>query len=370
MKESPEYRALTPRPTNEGYQALKAGIKTNGIHIPLIVDEGLFILDGYSRFDVAKEIGLAEVPIEIMHFDSEEEKRYFVVRINTQRRHLSKFQLAEAAMRLLEPEEERAKERMVKGTLAQNGARGKASSIVARRVGLSTRTFEKALVIIERGPEELKESLRAGKISIDSAYKMSLNPKKNRVKMEVKEGDSSERFRKELEQLEEKIKNEDKNALQPYFAKTFPFIKAEIKKDVETRLSVYGLSVEMAAHDAISWYDYTELMNACKVQERKQPTIGQYLHQAWSNWIKESPRRYGPVTRPSICPEHHATLIQGKMGWSIYLVCKREHRLEHYPGCELCGEHMNFNPASEMLRCPKCGFSVKFESKLHLVEVC
>ncbi|MGI0015793.1 MAG: hypothetical protein ACREBU_20440 [Nitrososphaera sp.] len=41
--------------------------------------------------------------------------------------------------------------------LAPFGANGKTSKQIAAKVGLSSRTYERAEVIIEQGPEELKE---------------------------------------------------------------------------------------------------------------------------------------------------------------------------------------------------------------------
>jgi hypothetical protein len=61
-----------------------------------------------------------------------------------------------------------------KAPLAPIGAegRGKATEAVARVAGLSTRTFERAVKVIEKAPEELKERVRQGKVSIARAYEM------------------------------------------------------------------------------------------------------------------------------------------------------------------------------------------------------
>lgn len=49
---------------------------------------------------------------------------------------------------------------------------GRARDIVARKVGLSPTTFQRAVKIIEKASEELKEKVRQGKTNITYAYKM------------------------------------------------------------------------------------------------------------------------------------------------------------------------------------------------------
>jgi hypothetical protein len=58
--------------------------------------------------------------------------------------------------------------------LAPNGAKpvykGKATAFVAKRIGVSTRTFERGKRILEKANEEDKEQLREGKASISEVY--------------------------------------------------------------------------------------------------------------------------------------------------------------------------------------------------------
>jgi hypothetical protein len=54
--------------------------------------------------------------------------------------------------------------------LVPNGTNGKAVEKVAREIGVSPRTYYRALSIIKRQPEEVKRKLRQGKIEINTAY--------------------------------------------------------------------------------------------------------------------------------------------------------------------------------------------------------
>jgi hypothetical protein len=56
---------------------------------------------------------------------------------------------------------------------------GRARDIVARAAGLSPTTFQRAVKIIEKGSEKLKEKVRHGKMSIAYAYKMVLKREEN-----------------------------------------------------------------------------------------------------------------------------------------------------------------------------------------------
>ena len=47
---------------------------------------------------------------------------------------------------------------------------GKAIEIVAKKIGLSPKTFERAKTIIEKAPEKIKDKVRSGKMSISYAF--------------------------------------------------------------------------------------------------------------------------------------------------------------------------------------------------------
>ena len=89
-------------------------------------------------------------------------------------------QKAELAQPLLSIERELAKRRRL-ATLKQgdeiplppnggDGEKGEAAKSVAKQAGLSTRTFERATKVIEKGTDEQKEKLRNGKAEICAVY--------------------------------------------------------------------------------------------------------------------------------------------------------------------------------------------------------
>ena len=131
---------------------------------------------------VPAELGI-EPDFEVRKFDDKLIEKKFVIEANLRRRHLNNFQLVELAVPLLEIEKALAKKRQSKG--GKNGQetvigletddtepefKGKATEIVAKKAGVSTRTFERGKKILEEASEDDKQKLREGKASITHVY--------------------------------------------------------------------------------------------------------------------------------------------------------------------------------------------------------
>jgi ParB-like chromosome segregation protein Spo0J len=177
-----EYEKLLPKMSTEEYEELKASIKTEGQHYPIVANENLEVLDGHHRFKACVELGI-EPDFEVRKFEDKLLEKKFVIEANLRRRHLTKFQLVELAVPLLEIERALAKKRQVtggkKGRNMQLGLvpddakpvfKSKAAAAVAKKVGVSTRTFERGKKILEKATEEDKQKLREGKASITRIY--------------------------------------------------------------------------------------------------------------------------------------------------------------------------------------------------------
>jgi len=170
LKINSEYEALLPRLSKEEYEALKTSMQLEGQHFPIVVNEDKYILDGHHRYRACSELGVTP-KIEVKSFSDKLLEKKFVIEANLRRRHLNDFQKAELAMPLLDIEGELAKQRQEKGGLASIDAKGKAVEKTAKKIGMSTKTFERAKKVIEKGTEKQKEKLRQGKTSIHYAYK-------------------------------------------------------------------------------------------------------------------------------------------------------------------------------------------------------
>jgi ParB-like chromosome segregation protein Spo0J len=168
--------------SEEEFAQLKTSIQDEGQHYPIIVNEDLEVLDGHHRFRACTELGL-EPDFEVRKFDDKLLEKKFVIEANLRRRHLNNFQLVELAVPLLEIEKALAKKRQSKGGkngrdmqlgLASEDAevepKAKAAEVVAKKVGVSTRTLERGKKIIEKASEDDKQKLRDGKTSISKVY--------------------------------------------------------------------------------------------------------------------------------------------------------------------------------------------------------
>ena len=194
LRLNPEYEKLLPKMSDEEFSELKASIQSEGQHYSIIVNEDLEVLDGHHRFRACTELGI-EPDFEVRKFDDKLVEKKFVIEANLRRRHLNNFQLVELAVPLLEIEKALAKKRQAKGGkngrntqlgLAPEDAepefKAKATEVVAKKAGVSTRTFERGKKILEKGSEDDKQKLREGKASITRVYSEIVSGENGRQK--------------------------------------------------------------------------------------------------------------------------------------------------------------------------------------------
>jgi ParB-like chromosome segregation protein Spo0J len=181
---NPEYEKLLPKMSDAEFAELKASIRAEGQHYPIVVNEDLVVLDGHHRFKACIELGI-EPDFEVRKFEDKLIEKKFVIEANLRRRHLTKFQLVELGVPLLEIEKALAKKRQSEagkvgrdiqlGLVSDDAksvlTKSKATAVVAKKVGVSTRTFERGKKILEKASEEEKQKLREGKASIAKVYR-------------------------------------------------------------------------------------------------------------------------------------------------------------------------------------------------------
>ena len=204
-----EYKQLISQLTSEEYERLKKSInESKGNVVPIILNKQGVILDGHHRYRACKELGI--VPkTETKEFSNQIEEKEFIITINLHRRQLNSFQIAELGVKLEEIEKEKAKLRLSKAGKIGSDRRWKAKSthdddvsgngvvpngttlspkeeekgrtldIVAKKIGLSPTTYNKARKIISESAEEQKQRLREGKDKIDKIYR-HLNKEKKK----------------------------------------------------------------------------------------------------------------------------------------------------------------------------------------------
>jgi len=189
LRINPTYDKMLPRMSEEEFAELKKSIETEGQHYPIIVNEDLEVLDGHHRYRACVELGI-DPDFEVKRFEDKLLEKKFVIEANLRRRHLNNFQLVELAVPLLEIEKALAKQRQPKSgksdAIQQFNAeeedlplepviKAKATEVVAKKAGVSTRTLEKGKKILEKADEEDLQKLREGKTSISRVYQEIVN---------------------------------------------------------------------------------------------------------------------------------------------------------------------------------------------------
>ncbi len=86
LRDETTYRLLPPLDA-ETYAGLKANIAINGVQVPIVRDEKGYILDGFSRAKIARELGY-ECPSVVAKGLTDQEKRSQVRALNLARRQL------------------------------------------------------------------------------------------------------------------------------------------------------------------------------------------------------------------------------------------------------------------------------------------
>ena len=176
LKINPEYEKALPKLTPAEFEALKESIKSYGLQMPLIINGEGTILDGHNRYRISEMMKFTpKLKTTTVTFEDPLEEEAFVISVNLQRRNLNDFQKAEMGMALLEVEKKLAQERKLlhaksNEPISSDEVKGSATRIVAKKVGLSGPTFERAKKVIEEGPEGIKSVCRSGTVAINSAY--------------------------------------------------------------------------------------------------------------------------------------------------------------------------------------------------------
>ena len=145
--------------------AMTESMKTEGFkpghELHIWAHDGKYILiDGHTRRHCAIKASLTSVPCIIHHFDTLEEAKKFAICEQTDRRNLSGEALLQAV----------ANFNFEKGKGNAGDEKGKASEIIGKQLGVSSKTVEKARVVLKEASEEQKEAIRKEELSVNQVY--------------------------------------------------------------------------------------------------------------------------------------------------------------------------------------------------------
>jgi len=141
--------------------------------------ECLVLIDGHNRMKICEQHGLSYRWDNILTFRSRDEAKAWIIRNQFGRRNIQPYQRAELALELEPLIAKKAKENQERsGREFGKGCQKSDEPIepvdtkreVAKVAGLSHDTIAKAKKIRDEAPEEVKDKLRRGEISINKAY--------------------------------------------------------------------------------------------------------------------------------------------------------------------------------------------------------
>lgn len=202
IKVDPELESLIPPLSSEEFEQLKANILESGeCHDPLLIWNGT-IIDGHNRWRIIQENPQIAYQVKEMDFSSRSDAMAWMIRNQLGRRNLTKFARTELSLKLKPLLVEEAEKRMKAGKAdpTQNSAGGKTGEVrdeIAKAANVSHDTVSKVERLIEKAPEEVKEQLRKGEVSIHKAYnkiRESAQPKPAAPTEQPKHTTASESF--------------------------------------------------------------------------------------------------------------------------------------------------------------------------------
>jgi len=132
IKEVPEYKELMPE--NNSYEELKESIQQLGFLDPIIINKNYEILDGYTRYRIAKELGIKEIPVEIYETSGREEELDIIASFNLKRRHLSKDEIIALIDKITEKKKALKKQTTEKFEEQKNESKGELNSVRGDRI--------------------------------------------------------------------------------------------------------------------------------------------------------------------------------------------------------------------------------------------
>lgn len=172
-----ELESYLPDNTDGGYEMLKADIRKNGIHDPILYwvtpDGSKLVIDGHTRLKIAKELKLStlhQCQIE-EPFTSLESIKIWMLLTQFQRRNLTDAQKLQMAFQHRYAFEAKAKENHISANKKQKVHEPiDTMREIGKLVNLSKSTTERYSKVIGSGNEKLIDELHNGKKTIYGAY--------------------------------------------------------------------------------------------------------------------------------------------------------------------------------------------------------
>jgi len=177
MKIDNEFKNLIPPLTAEEYAQLEQNCIDYGIRDSLVItalpgESDTVLVDGHNRFEIAQKHNLA-YNVRRLDFKDRDAIKEWIIKNQLGRRNIPAYVRAELALKLKPVIAEKAKEnqKAAGGAVPQKSAKAvDTREELAKAAGVSHDTIHKVEKIQQKAPEEIKEKLRTGEMSINQVY--------------------------------------------------------------------------------------------------------------------------------------------------------------------------------------------------------
>lgn len=171
-----EFKNLIPALTAEERKGLEESLIQEGCRDALVV-WGDILIDGHNRYEICSKHGIP-YRTEQKDFESRNDAIQWIILNQFGRRNLPLYERARLALRLKPVFAEKAKEQQGERTdISQKSVKGiDTQKELAKVAGVSHDTIHKVEKIEADAPQEIKEQLQVGDISINQAYNAIKQP--------------------------------------------------------------------------------------------------------------------------------------------------------------------------------------------------
>ena len=136
----------------------------------------LTVIDGHTRLAAAKKLMSQQIPAIIKNFRDEAEALEYAIKTQRNRRNLTDAELLTCITEL----DKRMKEGRPNKTATRVAVNGRSSANTAKLLGTSRGKVEKIRTINDHASEEVKDAVKAGKLSVNKAYNETLKTRKQK----------------------------------------------------------------------------------------------------------------------------------------------------------------------------------------------
>ena len=242
-----ELESLIPPLSNKEFKQLERNILEEGIREPLITWNGILI-DGHNRYRIAQEHDMNYETLE-KEFENLNDVKIWMVNNQLGRRNLSEFVRGELVSYIRDILKSIGKEKLVEVgkkygeghkkeeglSIVDKGSHNTQKEI-AEKLGWSTGKVAMFDIVKTKAPEEVKEKLRTGEVSINQAYK------------EIKKEENEQLKTQKAIEIIEKVYENNTNI---YNGDCIEYIKTIKDKSIDCLITdpPYGVDIQFGAYD-------------------------------------------------------------------------------------------------------------------------